>query len=494
MDGDSLYRFHHHLVRDTVYGGLLKRARATLHVDFVRWADQVNAERGRGLEFEAILGYHLEQAHNYLVELGPLDQKGRDIGADGARRLASAGRRAFARGDANAAGNLLRRAVSLLQKDDPQRLPMLPELGEVLLELGEFKEARTVVDEALETARRAGDRKVEASARLTRMLVSMHSGESGSWSDGALELTTDLIPLLEQQEAHSELARAWRLVAMVEQMAGQLAKASETIAKVIHHARLAGDERMVARSALGMTFNAVYGPTPAIQAIAECEALIAGDFADRQVQNLIICKVAQLHAMVGDFEKARTNAKSARAVLRDLGQAVRAASSSLDVAIVELLAGDAAGAEREIRPDCEMLQSIGETYFLSSMAATLARAVLEQGRDEEALTWIETAERASAEDDIDAQAESRCVRALVLARKGSRDEAEALVRKGVELASQLEIPALRGASLADLATVLLHAKRPDEARQALAEAIAVYATKGDTSSVARAEKLLATIR
>ena len=69
-------------------------------------------------------------------------------------RLASAGRRAFARGDANAAGNLLRRAVTLLQKDDPRRLPMLPELGEVLLELGEFKEARTVVDEALETARR----------------------------------------------------------------------------------------------------------------------------------------------------------------------------------------------------------------------------------------------------------------------------------------------------------------------------------------------------
>ena len=33
MDADALYRFHHHLVRDTVYGGLLKRARATLHVD-----------------------------------------------------------------------------------------------------------------------------------------------------------------------------------------------------------------------------------------------------------------------------------------------------------------------------------------------------------------------------------------------------------------------------------------------------------------------------
>ena len=51
---EEIYRFHHHLVRDTVYGGLLKRARATLHIGFVRWADRVNAERDRALEFEEI--------------------------------------------------------------------------------------------------------------------------------------------------------------------------------------------------------------------------------------------------------------------------------------------------------------------------------------------------------------------------------------------------------------------------------------------------------
>ena len=56
----------------TVYNGLLKRARANLHLDFVRWADRVNADSERGLEYEEILGYHLEQAHRYLRELGPL--------------------------------------------------------------------------------------------------------------------------------------------------------------------------------------------------------------------------------------------------------------------------------------------------------------------------------------------------------------------------------------------------------------------------------------
>ena len=86
-DAEASFRFHHHLVRDTVYKGLLKRARATLHIEFVRWQDRVNAESERGLEFEEILGYHLEQAHRYLSELGPLDEQGIAIGADAAQRL-----------------------------------------------------------------------------------------------------------------------------------------------------------------------------------------------------------------------------------------------------------------------------------------------------------------------------------------------------------------------------------------------------------------------
>ncbi len=94
-EGAETFRFDHHLVRDTVYNGLLKRARATMHAEFVKWADQANAGSDRGMEFEEILGYHLEQAYRYLGELGPIDEAGAAIGRDGARRLASAARRAL---------------------------------------------------------------------------------------------------------------------------------------------------------------------------------------------------------------------------------------------------------------------------------------------------------------------------------------------------------------------------------------------------------------
>ena len=43
-----------------------------------------------------------------------------------------------------------------------------------------------------------------------------------------------------------------------------------------------------------------------------------------------------------------------RSLLRDLGQGVNAASTGSMWPGVELLAGDLAAAEREIRPDCEM--------------------------------------------------------------------------------------------------------------------------------------------
>ncbi len=58
------------MIKDAAYRSLLKRDRAELHERFVGWAEPINRERGRELEFEEILGYHLEQAYRYRTELG----------------------------------------------------------------------------------------------------------------------------------------------------------------------------------------------------------------------------------------------------------------------------------------------------------------------------------------------------------------------------------------------------------------------------------------
>lgn len=484
---DLIHRFHHHLVRDTVYNGLLKRARASLHLAFVRWADRVNADSDRGLEFEEILGYHLEQAHRYLHELGPLDDQGLAVGRDAARRLSGAARRAFARGDMHAAANLFRRAVALLREDDPKRVELLPELGEVLLDMGAFATAREVLIEAQSAAERAGNRRVAASAQLLRMRVRFYSAEPGDdWRDETLRIASDAIPLFERQAAHPELARAWRLMAFVHGIAGCYGRAGEDTTRSMEHARLAGDERLIARNSMGLAITGLLGPTPVPQVIADCEQAISHGLSDRQAESKLLCTLAQLHAMAGDFDKARSLYRRGRGLLRELGQGVNAASTGIDILFIEMLAGDLAAAEREVMPDYEFLRRSGETYFMSTMAALISRVVRDQGRDDEALTFSRIAEGATAADDVESQALWRSIRAPIVARAGNLAEAESLARAAVELAQKTDAPQLRADTLLELAAVMALSGRLEEARPAVDSAIAIYRAKGDVVSAARA--------
>ena len=354
-DPDPRYRFDHHLVRDAVYNGLLKRARATMHAEFVKWADKVNAESDRAQEFEAILGYHLEQAYKYLEELGPIDEVGAAVGRDAARRLSSAGRGAFGRGDMHAAANLFRRAIQLLEKQDSMRLQLLTDLGEVLMEVGDFPESRTVLDEAQVIAERTGNQRIAASAQLFRMRVRFFSAEPGDWGDATLRTAEKAIPLFEAHGAHSELARAWRLIGLVHGIAARYGQSTDAVSHSMTHARLAKDARLIARNAVGLASSALLGPTPVPQAIELCEQTIANGLSDRQAESKILCTLAQLRAMNGDFDQGRSLYKRGRAMLRELGQGLNAAANGIDVLQVELLAGDLAGAEREVMADLAFL-------------------------------------------------------------------------------------------------------------------------------------------
>ncbi len=493
-DAETIYRFHHHLVRDTVYNGLLKRTRATLHINFVRWADKINAERDRALEFQEILGYHLEQAHRYLAELGPLDEQGIAIGADAAGRLSNAAKRAFARGDMHAAGNLFQRAIALLGENDAVRLALLPEFGEVLLELGDFAQARTVLDQAQAAAERAGNRRIAASAQLLRMRVRIFSAEPGDWSEETLRVAHESIPLFERESAHPELARVWRLMSMVNGTAGRYGQASDDLTRSMEHARLAGDERLIARNAMGLAVNTLLGPTPVPHVIVQCEQMIAAGLSDRQAESRLLCTLALLHAMSAEFDKARVLYRRGRAMLRELGQGVMAASAGIDILNIEVLAGDLVAAEREVMPDYEFLARLGETFVLSTIAAMLSRVVRDQGRDDEALVFSQVAEGATAADDIESQALWRSIRAPILARAGNLAEAESLARTAVELSQKTDAPQLRGDTLSELAAVLLLAGRIDEAREAIDSAIAIYEAKGDVVSAARAAGWAAPLR
>jgi tetratricopeptide (TPR) repeat protein len=173
-------------------------------------------------------------------------------------------------------------------------------------------------------------------------------------------------------------------------------------------------------------------------------------------------------------------------MLKDLGQGVFAASSGIDLARVELRGGDLAAAEAELRADLDFLVAKGETYLVSSMASLLARLVREQGRADESITWSHTAEKATADDDLESAALWRMVRAPLWAAQGRLVEALALAHEAVALAQRTEAPILQADALWELAAVLRLAAQPEAAAQAAAGAVTLYRAKGDVWSAARA--------
>jgi len=131
---EDTFRFRHLLIRDAAYERIPKELRSDLHERFAGWLD------GRGVEFEEIVGYHLDQAYRSVVQLGPPGERARGLAEHAARRLAASGRRAFARGDMPASANLLERAADLLPRGNRLRLELLPVLGRALIEGGEWSE------------------------------------------------------------------------------------------------------------------------------------------------------------------------------------------------------------------------------------------------------------------------------------------------------------------------------------------------------------------
>ena len=283
------FRFQHILVRDAAYQGILKRARAGLHERFADWAERINRERQRETEFEEILGYHLEQAYQYLSELGPIDDHGLELGRRGAAHLATAGDRAFARGDMAAAANLLRRAATLLPQTDPTRLALLPDLGEALMETGEFAWAELFLDEAIEGATELDDERLRADAVLTSLLVRHHvATDLGAFREEVERTTAELIPMLERREAHTELATAWRMIAFTHAAVCRWEAAAAAARQAVEHARLAGNKRLESRLSGAYSQALCDSPTPVSAAIAACEEMLARDLHHKQSEAMIV--------------------------------------------------------------------------------------------------------------------------------------------------------------------------------------------------------------
>ena len=259
--------------------------------------------------------------------------------------------------------------------------------------------------------------------------------------------------------------------------AGRYGDAAEAARRAIEHANRSGDARQRARAVTLYALSAVHGPTPVAEAIAVCGELVDGVAGDRRAEGLVTSILGWLEAMRGDFDLGRRLAARGRTIFSDLGTGVVAASQLYSQ--VEVLAGNPAGAEVDLRRDYDALTKIGETYLRSTVAGYLAQAVYAQGRYVEALELSRVVEELAGDDDVTSQAFWRSVRAKVLAREKRAAEAVPLAEQAVEQLRRTDGLVTIARALVDLAEVLALDGRPDEARAAVDEAVRIFERKGN---------------
>ncbi len=487
LPGEDAYRFRHLLIRDAAYEALPKATRADLHERFAGWLDEHGAEV---VELDEIVGYHLEQAHRYREELGATGDGGDDLARQAARRLATAGSHSRAIGDVSASAKLLQRAAALVPPEGREGVDLLILLGDSLFNAGDLEGARERLDQAIAVAHEAGDAGAELRAGCELALHRIIADPSFTAGE-AIELGEDAVARLEPLGDDASLAAAWHLIAMGNNLHGLWNGVSSALEPALDHARRAGD---LARERDAIVFLAVsmfWGPTPVSTALPRVEHLVESTETKTWMQGWLTRVLAGFYALQGRFDEARQLMAEARASLANLARPLDVSTMAFWTGPLELLAGNPAAAEHELREACDALDAAGERGWLSTMSGLHAQALYALDRLDEAEAAAGRSRETATSDDYNAQAFWRETQAKVLARRGDLPAAEGLAREAVEIIHRSDEINHQAQVRASFAEVLELAGRPDDARSQLEQALALYEQKGN---VVMAERTRATLR
>ncbi len=478
---DDAFRFRHLLIRDAAYDALPKATRAELHERFAAWLE----EHGRGLvELDEILGYHLEQAARYRVELG---------GGPGAlavragTHLTAAGTRAVNRGDFAAGKHLLLRAVELLEHGSRERGAALPWLGVALYSIGEFAESDRVLTEGVDFA----EAEDAAIAFFLRSFGRGHNPVEGETIEGLAQGVRarlaglgDASPLAYAEGYHA-LGRFafWQ---------GQTTALLEAATLAREYARCAGVTVLEGLCAVMIGAALIYGES----SWSEYEEFARGllDERDRlgRVVDNALAGLAVAASSQGRTDESIQLFAEYEAALVERGDEYSARTQGQNRGYGLYLVGELEAAEQIYRQSWNALGEAGERGFRSTLGGLLALVLVELDRRDEAEDILAQVDGMSAEDDWLTVACADVVRARLATLDGRHEDAVAAAGHAAELGNAGYFM-LRPWFTTELGRALAAAGREDEARDVLVEAIRVADVKGSLLYARRARNVLDTL-
>ena len=481
LPGEDGFRFRHLLIRDAAYDGLSKVTRADLHARFAAWLE----ERGIDLpELDELLGYHLEQAHRYRLEVGLPDD--RELRDKARRHLAAAGWRAHVREDYAAATTLLERAEALTPPGEID-LRLEIDLNDALLNGPRAHEALRRSGVMAKRAAAADDRIGERCLRIQEGYIRLWLDSEGS-AEHVAALVEEALPMFEAAHDDFALYFAYRTLGQVADVHLQGRTAADAYDRAAVHAERAGlGDCLVVQRAGGR----LWGATPVPEVLAWLR-----EQNERDQRHSVLRKArVWMTAMLGHIDEARALYAELHAEMAERGASEDlAAMPGLTGAYVELLAGNPAAAVALGEESCRQLEELGRKGVLSSVELIRAEAHYELGELEDADARICRAVEIGASDDVFNQMLWRQVRAKVLACRGERAEAERLAREAVALGDRTESIDDQARAYSDLGEVLSLAGRTQDAAAALEQALARFEARGNLVEAGRVRARVEALR
>ena len=464
-----------------------KELRAELHERFPDWIEQNAGERA--LELEEIAAYHLEQAHRYRSELGPADERTRELARRAASMLGHAGGRALDRGDVPAAVTLLDRALGLEHAAGGERGLLLTRLGSALMKSGQFERAGVVLDDAIEQARAEGNRATELRATVERQFQRSFTAPDGA-ADEDRRVAEAAIPELEQLDAPRSLARAWWLLSESHVIGSRWGERAAALERAIAAARLSSSGGADVSGYGALLAQALYyGPTPVPEAISRCTELRKAAYGPG-TEAALGTTLAALYAMEGRIDDARKLYGESIEAYERLGLHFSRAARSHLGAQIELLGGDPAAAARELRAGCETLEAMGERGVRSTLSGFLADVLCELREDEEAWLLTRFTKEAAGSADLLPQVLWRRVEARLRSRDGELEDALVLAQEAVDRAETTDYLDFHADTRLALAQVAAAAGETSLAEAALMDAKRLHERKGNAVAVRRVSESL----
>jgi class 3 adenylate cyclase/tetratricopeptide (TPR) repeat protein len=476
--GEDAFRFRHMLIRDAAYQAMPKEQRADLHERFARWLTETTGDRVG--EYGEILGYHLEQAHRYRSELGPLDDRSRELGREAGRALRASAERAEARGDTSGATRLMERAIDLL--DGFERAEVMVEIGEHLVWNNDDAIAIPLLREfgSSPEAMEWPGLRIRAQVFLEFSLTSTDPSHS---QESSRAMTERLLAEAEAIDDEPAITTCLLGLGQWAFWAGRCGDQREISQRLVPRI---GRLRMIYRDwvAGGYRTSAFWGPTPVSEALIDVETSrrivgdsVAGALGNDMIEfGLLVMadRADDAHAMLGQIRRSiadidtGTNPGSRQILAESLWRLGRL-EDAIDV----------------LRNDKAYWDARGETGINSTSTAQLAVLLASAGQTDEASTLIEEARRMSAVDDFATEVAIDHAVARIALSEAEFDRALEAIDGAIERLRATDYVTYLADTLRLRGEILVAAGRQSEAATAFDEAIRLYDRKGNVAGARR---------